>query len=243
MGLKVEDLATLSYADLEENTVDLTSRTSVVSPESVERLVEAKLCNGAGALTEEGVKKATAVVQRLRELRTGFPFDKRSKKDHQKITKLGTPWGTGAIKGKDYMTNGVFWIYSKPYAAMDAKKASSKLRKASVPTLQKALKGKRSDFVELQPYWWMVIDLTSLEVIWMRDEDNTIAVPVQAAYFDFLLFKYPTAKFYIRKDKCSPVVAKVKNRGVIGDVVALVQPLIPSKKVPIPVPDEDGDEE
>lgn len=224
MPLSVDDLACLSRADLEIKKINYADRNVSVDPESIIRLEKAGLCDSKGNLTEDGVVKAVALQKRIEDLRRGLPFSRRKKSDHLKVRDTSGQWLTGTLKEKDYLSDGFFILFSKPYASMKPQKGSAEFRQTVPVTLGKI--NRMKNLVELTPQVWQMSDLGGIEIIWLTDEKFETAVPVQGMYFDFALKKYPSASFFgIKGSDLSPVQIRVKNRGFVNDVVGAFMPV------------------
>jgi hypothetical protein len=229
MGLKYEDLICLSRADLEAKKIDYGNRLVTVDAESILRLEEAGYCDEKGNLTESGVKAVEKLDAKIKVLRQGVPLEVRKRTDHHKVAETEGKWLTGEYRKKEYLCDGFFFMYAKPYASMNAERGSGVFRKHIPTMLSKVLAMK--DLIDLEPAYWQLQTFGGLEVIWLANEDRSILVPIQSMYYDFTMRKYPSATFKGVEKEGTPVHIRVKQRGVPQDVVGVAMPLELEKAV------------
>ena len=234
MTLQRQDLVALSNADPKTKKIDYANKLLVLDTESVIRLKDAEYCDEKGSLTDKGVKAYEQLQKKIAVLKAGVPFTDRKNADHQRIADSANPWKVGVIKKKDYMTDGFFFMYGKPFRRMMAEKGGSDLRKKMPIIVNKV--ASMTGLIELLPHTWMVHTFGGAELIWMATKDEKLIVPVQTMYFDFLKYKYPSATFYTTKDGAgkTPIQCRVANRGVTNDVVGIIMPLEIDDGVPRP---------
>lgn len=234
MALQRQDLVALSNADPKTKKIDYANKLLVLDTESVVRLKEEGYCDKKGNLTDKGVKAYDALQKKIEILKAGVPFTDRKNADHQRIADSANPWKVGTIKKKEYMTDGFFFCYGKPFRRMMAEKGSSDLRK-KMPIIVNKVAGMKN-LTEIVPHTWMVHTFGGAELIWLVDKSEKLLVPVQTMYFDFLKFKYPSATFYTTKDGegKTPIQCRVANRGITNDVVGIIMPLEIDDTVPRP---------
>jgi hypothetical protein len=223
MALKYEDLVCLSRADLEAKKIDYGNRLITVDAESILRLEEAGYCDKKGNLTEAGIDAAEKLEEKTKVLRRGVPLSVRKRFDPHKVADTEGRWLTGEYRKKEYLCDGFFFLYAKPYAAMNAERGSGEFRKHIPTMLSKVLAMK--NLIPLEPTYWQLQTLGGLEVIWLANDDRSVLVPIQSMYFDFTLKRYPSASFTGIAKKGTPIQIKVKQRGVPQDVVGVVMPL------------------
>lgn len=224
MPLSIDDLVCLSRADMEIKKINYGDRNVSLDPESIIRLEKAGLCDAKGNLTDDGFVKAVALRKRIDDLRQGLPFSRRKKSDHLKVRDTEGQWLTGTLKGKDYISDGYFILFAKPYASMKPQKGSADFRQTVPVALGKI--NRMDNLVELQPRVWQMSDLGGIEVIWLTDEKFDTTVPIQAMYYDFAVKKFPSSSFFgIKGSDISPVQIRVKNRGFVNDVVGAFMPV------------------
>jgi hypothetical protein len=229
MPLKYEDLICLSRADLEAKKIDYGNRLITVDTESMLRLEEEGCCDAKGNLTEKGIGLVEKLEVKVKKLRRGVPLESRKRVDPHRVGESPGPWLTGEYRKRPYLSDGYFFMYAKPYAAMNSKKGSGDFRKHVPTMLSKILAMK--DIQDLSPTYWQLQVLGGLEVIWLMDLEKSMLVPLNAMYYDFIMNRYPTSQFYGVAKVGTPIQIQVKNRGVPQDVVGVVMPLDLEKAV------------
>lgn len=223
MDLKFEDWVCLSRANLETKKIDLGNRLVVIDTDSILRLEAAGIIDSKGNLTEAGLKSATQLGEKIKVLRRGVSIDKRKRTDHKKVCDSPGPWLTGSYHEKDYMSDGHFFIYGKPYAAMNAKKGSAEFRK-HIPTMLSKVAGMTS-LIKVEAAYWQLQTLGGLEIVWLMDAQRTLMVPVQGMYYDLIIKKFPSAEFFVIDKPGTPVKIEVEKKGFHKDVAAVVMPV------------------
>lgn len=230
--LQPEDL-TLMYGM--EPGGGITAPKSVEDKASIARLTEVGFL-ADGVMTEAGKEFHAKVVKRLDELKAGIPIDGRSKPQPGKATQpkstvLG--WLTGTHAKKDYVTNGAVFILGKPGKEMEAKEGPSDFRQKVSALLNTHTAGKLEDYVEVVAYSYQLAELGGMELIWLAEKEFTAEplapIPVQAMYIDLIRDRYPSATFWVNSKRFASgkisdqiLVARVTNRGIKNNVVALV---------------------
>jgi len=213
---------------------------------SLERMTEAGVIRD-GMLTENGKAYREKLVNRVEELKVGVPVSQRAKNQadkaaHPQSTALG--WLTGVHAKKPYITNGAVFILGKPGKEMEATEADSDFRQKMAAILNSHTAGKPEEFEELIPYAYQIADLGGMEFIWLSskntDPEQIFLVPVQAMYIDLIKDRYPSATFWVNPKKWATekvgdqmVIARVTNRGMKNNIVAMVLPVQGPPKAPV----------
>ena len=225
--LQFDDYVMLSRADLEAKKIDYSNRMVAVDPESVIRIAKAGMADEKGNLTEKGVETAQQLKDRVKLLRRGVPFEQRKKSNAFKITESEGPWLSGTLKKRQYISDGSLFLFdSKPYASLKVEQGGPEFR-MGIPRMVKTVLAK-TDIVEVIPTIWQVQTLGGLEIIWMVDRNKSTVVPIQAMYYDYILKKYPSSRFYaIADEPDEPVQVRVKGAANVPDkrVVGIVATL------------------
>lgn len=211
MTLKYADMVALSKADdglLEDDA------------ESLGRLVKADLMTEDGRLTDEGEALFQKVKTKEKLLRAGIPVERRTTSDKTAILEGSALWATGRVSNQPLVTNGEVIFVGKPITAMAAKPAPPDVKKRFPQTIAACLKGK---FVQLWPHSFQLKRLGEFEMIWLANKDQSVKIPIQVKYFDFLADKFPKGKWF-GQDVVSAVQIRVTNRGLKNNVVALLMP-------------------
>lgn len=211
MSLKYVDMIALSRAD--DGTV-------VDHPGSLERLVEADLMDGDGRLTDQGEALYQKLKEKEKTLRAGIPAERRTKGDKKAVLTGDYRWTTGRVSNQPIVTNGEVIFVGKPIKAMEIYKAPADVKKRFPQTIAACLKGV---FEEIWPHTYQLKRLGEFEMIWLVSKDQSVKIPIQVKYFDFLADKFPKGKWF-GQDAVSPVQIRVKNRGLKDNVVALLMP-------------------
>jgi len=226
MALTTPDLMLLDKAEPGKKV------TGLVPGGSYDRLVEAGLIDADHKLTGKGAKFLGSLRAAVVELQRGVPFARRKAVDGAKgAAPRSTPigWFTGTYAKKQWIANGACFILGKPDKSMEAQEGDSEVRHKVATILQSGTAGKPEDFVEMKPYAYQVADLGGMEMVWLISDDGAIAAPMQAIFFDLIKEKFPTATFYVHRDRFGSgtmdnqmFVARVTNRGLKNNIVALV---------------------
>lgn len=234
-GLKQTDWALLSKFDSETKQIDLGNRMIVEDPESVLRLEKYKLIDTKGVLSTMGLQYAERILERVGELKKGVPFEKRKASDPHKATGRGTLWLTGTLKKKHYMTDGALFILGKlgNQTKAEVRQGSSNLRQVIPRSVNQSISVK--DVIPVFPHTWMMSGLGELDLIWMVNEEEDTFVPIQSKYYDMVVSKFPSVKFFTVKGSSEDVVqARVEKHGLKNNVVAVIMPMDLGGTMPIP---------
>ncbi len=211
MTLKYADMVALSQAD---------DGVLVQEPGTLTRLVEADLMDEDGKLTDQGEALFQKLKAREKMLRTGIPVERRKVGDKLAILEGSALWATGRVSNQPLVTNGEVIFVGKPIKAMEAKPAPPEVKKRFPQTIAACLKGK---FVQLWPHTFQLKKLGEFEMIWLANKDQSVKIPIQVKYFDFLADKFPKGMWF-GQDVVSAVQVRVTNRGLKNNVVALLMP-------------------
>ena len=221
MTLKRVDVGILSRYNPEKSTVTLLNADATV------RLLDHALIDPGGKLTQKGLKVAENAAKKIAVLRKGIPFAKRAQPNPKALQEAGHVWHTGVLSKKPYMTDKSLLILGKPTGEMAASQGSPDLRQRVPSTISACAAAK--DMVQLDAYMLQMIDLAEADfttLVWMVDTAQTTKVPIQLMYYDFIKDRYPSCRFYGSKGIfLSPLQARVTNRGLQKNIVALIQPV------------------
>ena len=241
--LEMSDLMVLNSSDGEA----LNWKVQRVSQDSQLRLLEAGIADETGALTEYGKEFTLKVKAKVSVLRKGIPFAKRVKNDSTAAMQPNSSyigWFQAKFKEKTYVTNGSLFLLGQPSKEMQAKEADAEQRKGIATAIHTGTAGKKDDYMQLTPYAYQVETFGGMEFIWLASENTDpeqgVFVPIQAMFFDLIKERYPTASFWVHAKKAkehdllnNPIQARVTNRGLKNNVVALVMAVETGAPIPI----------
>jgi len=238
MALQKQDLIALSKADPKTMALDFNNRAIMTDPESRNRLVAEELIIKGGKLTAKGQKQFEKLYEKLQALRDGISLRLRKAADPKAIFDgEDGEWFMGEASKKPWVANTeVLFIGRKPDPQFNASKGTPKQRKAVPSTLRSILKGKSDATIELKPYAFQRDEFDGIELIWFRDDDETLFVPLQAKYFDYITDRFPKATYHVdeNSDGQTAVQIRVKNQGIKFNCVGLVMPVKVEDFIPIP---------
>lgn len=217
---------------------------AVAARGTIGRLTAAGFLADSG-MTEKGKETHSRLVKTVNTLKAGVDVTKRVKTDvakatDPKCTVMG--WVTGTHAKKPYITNGAVFILGKPSKEMNAVEAPADLRMKVSALLNTHTSGKLDDYLEVKPYAYQISDLGGMEFIWLRSVEMSLGidekedllmgalmVPIQAMFVDLIRDRYPSTTFWVKPKRYLAgnlsdhvVVARVTNRGIKNNVVALV---------------------
>lgn len=229
MNLELADLMLLDKAEAGQKL------TGSVSGGSYERLAEHGFIDERRFLTGKGAKFLGSLRKAVVEQQRGIAFARRKRNEaDQAALPRSTPigWFTGTYAKKQWIANGAAFIVGKPGKTMDSQAGDSEIRHKVATILQTGTAGKPEDFVDVEPYAFQVVGLGGIEMVWLKSADGTIIGAVQAMFFDLIKERYPTATFCAHRERFMSgalenqmFAAKVTNRGVKNNIVALVMAL------------------
>jgi hypothetical protein len=233
--LKYEDLVILhDKVNLDAPKPGLDKQALKLSDETFQRLISANMINAGGLLTEHGRKTVVQLRATVGKLRQGVPFVMRVKTNAaaaERPTSSSIGWFTAEIKKKQYITNGALFLLGKPSKEMEAAPANAEQRQGIANAINSGTAGKKTDYAQLSPKVYQVAGIGGMELAWLFSEDDSIAMAIQAMFFDLIKERYPTATFWAHSKKAAaketlvPIQARVTNRGLKNNVVALVMPV------------------
>ena len=210
------------------------------------RLIEAGVAEADGTLTEYGKDLVHKVKSKVAALQKGIPFAKRVKNDSAAAMQPNSSfigWFQAKFKDKTYITNGSLFLLGQPSKEMQATEADPAQRKGIATAIHTGTAGKKDDYTALFPWAYQMESLGGMELIWLSSEnvdpEQGVFVPVQAMFFDLIKERYPTASFWVHTKKAkdgdllnNPIQARVTNRGIKNNVVALVMSVETSSAIP-----------
>jgi hypothetical protein len=170
----------------------------------------------------------TVVVPKLK---AGVPFEKRGWQDPKAVVN-SNKWLTGTVSRKPIACNGEMLFVGKPRSPMFAEQAPSDTRQRLPQTVASCLKGR---FQPVQPHTYQIEELGLVELVWMANAKQEFFVAIQAKYHDFLIDRFPKLSWFA-KSQYDSVQARVQNRGLKDNVVAIVMPYIVKEPIKPPAP-------
>lgn len=238
MALQRTDVVALSKANPETMSLDFNSRAIMTDPDTRNRLIAAKLIVKGGKLTKKGIVQFEKVMERLGVLREGVSINERKVTASNAIFLDEKPaWFYGEASQKPWVANTeVLFLGRKPDKAMNAEKGTSSQRKSVPVTLRGVLKGKKDKTLEVKPYAFQMDEFDGIELIWLKDADDILFIPLQAKYFDYIQDRFPKVTYHIDEDNNgnSAVQLRVKNQGIKFNCVGLIMPVKLEDFIPIP---------
>jgi hypothetical protein len=186
-------------------------------------------------LTQAGVDKAAAVNKLLAALKAGVPFSRRKKTDPKKLSfryldqrSELPPWVTSSVANKVFTTNRDVMIFGTPDPWMAANK-----KKGLGPNVLKLFTSMgKSDYHEVVPAWFQTDGLIEPEFswIWLQSPDTsegpTVRLMVATHYFDYLVDRFPTCRFFAPEGVVPPIQLRVTNKGITKlNIVAILMPV------------------
>jgi len=195
------------------------------SSDEADRLIDEGITDNTFKLTDVGKQVQTKIVARLEELKSGVPFADR-KINEPELVKFEGTWKHGLMLKTRYITNGVLWTFGNgfkdnmPVTALpneQIKPIATLIRKHA--NVVKPMKG-----IEVFPNVWKVLgNLDEHDLIIFADKDGSELITIDAVYYDFVMFRYPTARFYVHIGEHKPLVAKIERKTLDG-VIAVIAP-------------------
>lgn len=236
--LQFDDYVMLSRTSLTAKKIDYANRLVAVDPESIIRIEKAGMADSKGNLTEKGIETVKQLHEKVKLLRRGVPISQRKRSNPFKITESDGPWLSGTLKKRQYISDGSLFLFdSKPYVSLKVAQGGPEFR-MGIPRMVKSVLAKK-DIIAVVPTIWQVQTLGGLEIIWMVDRKKETVVPIQAMYYDYVLKKYPSSRFFAVPGELSePVQIRIKgsantpDKRVVGIVAtlelkdAMVQPIM-----------------
>lgn len=220
MSLTKKDLALLIHIDKDPES-DLVPE----ADERIKRLLKAGLIDESIDLTAEGVEAIERIQTLTEKLSRGIPMAERKQVDPEKVytDRAVALWRTGTVGKKPVVTDGTMIYVGKPVAGMKAEKGSTDARKM----LPRIVAQQKGDYVEVTPTYYQTNGkVLGIELVWLENKEAGVRAAIQAMYYDFVLNKFPSAKWLATNEKVA-VKASVKGKGITKDnVVALVMPYL-----------------
>jgi hypothetical protein len=238
--LSLIDLLALYSASREGGQMDFNAPEICFRVGMRERLEEAELIGNGNKLTQKALTLVESVKPKLEELKAGVPVQRRARDDSKDAESSDArEWVSGSYRHKPWMCNGEVLILGKASKEMKATEGSSNVRSSVAATFHQFCAGRSTEFVAVEPFAYQVDPVSWFQMLWLRSEDGQ-TVAVQTKYFDLIKQRYPSASFFLRTKmpadgKVPPLQARVVNRGLKNNVVALLMPVLPGENLSVPV--------
>lgn len=205
-------------------------------PEMTRLMAEAGMLDEKMRLTEKGMERLAEIKERLSLLKRGIPFSTRTFSNHRRIIREpGPEWRIVPLGNKKVFTNGELLYVGRPEEEMLPKAGCTSIR----TKIRRWFLQQTGVFHEVRPAVFQTDGTPeefNMELVWLRNEDCTVWVPIQAKYYDFIMYrqrvspsKKATAIFYASAEegKAVKVRSMAPRWGLTEEnIFALIHPVI-----------------
>jgi hypothetical protein len=218
-SLRWEDVVALSKAV--DGKLDINSREVFPDPKSKIILKEVGAIDEKGVLTSFGKDIFDKAIKAEERLKIGIPYETRKTFSEKRAYMSTRPWHQGKIKSIPFFSNGELLAVGAPMREMEASKIPDAAKKKLTEKVIKVVPTECTK--QMWPHTFQIEALGSTEVVWLSNEAQSLFIPVQAKYFDYVNTRFPKSKYFASVlDK--PVIAKIDRKGIDG-IVAIIAPL------------------